>query len=121
VGITPLPRFGSPVSLQPPVGWLRYVRSAPLSIFFPAGCRICDRMLTEATRIPICNECLGSFQQILGTVCDKCDAPVENAPTENKHAFVCPRCTGPDHRNLAFDRVRSWSFYDGAMVQAIHS
>src|SRR5450631_2220152 len=44
---------------------------------------------------------------------------LENAPTENRRVFVCPRCTGPDHRNLAFDRVRSWSFYDGAMVQAI--
>ena len=76
-------------------------------------------MLTEATRIPICNECLGSFQQIPGTVCDKCGTPVENAPTENLRVFVCPRCTSPDHRSLAFDRVRSWSFYDGAMVQAI--
>lgn len=119
MGITPLPRFGSSVSLQPPAGWLRYVRSALLSVFFPAGCRICDRMLTEPTRIPICNECLGSFQQIHGTVCDKCGAPVENAPVENNRVFICPRCTSPDHRILAFDRVRFWSFYDGAMVQAI--
>jgi predicted amidophosphoribosyltransferase len=76
-------------------------------------------MLTEATRIPICNECLGSFQQIHGTVCDKCGIPVENAPVENNRVFICPRCTSPDHRSLAFDSVRSWSFYDGAMVQAI--
>jgi len=119
VGITPLPGFGSPVSLHPPAGWLHYVRSALLSIFFPAGCRICDRMLTEPTRLPICNECLGSSQLILGTVCDKCGNPVENAPTENKRVFVCPRGTGPDHRSLAFDRVCSWSFYDGAVVRAI--
>ena len=119
MGITPLPPFGSPISLQPPAGWLHYVRSALLSVFFPAGCRICDRLLTEPTRIPICNECLGSFQQILGTVCNKCGTPVENAPTENKRVFVCPRCTSPKHRSLAFDCVRSWSFYDGAMVQAI--
>jgi competence protein ComFC len=36
----------------------------------------------------------------------------------DRRVFVCPR-TSPDHRSLAFDRVRSWSFYDGAMVQAI--
>jgi predicted amidophosphoribosyltransferase len=59
------------------------------------------------------------FSAIIGTVCDKCGTPVENAPTENLRVFVCPRCTGPDHRSLAFDRVRSWSLYDGTMVQAI--
>ena len=111
-----------PVSVHPSASNLPRAgctTSAPLSVVFPAGCRICDRMLTEATRIPICNQCLGSFQQILGTVCDKCGTPVEGAPAENQRPFICPRCTNPDYRSLAFDRVRSWSFYDGAMVQAI--
>lgn len=119
MGNAPQSRSGLPASLKPPVGWLRDARAALLSVFFPAGCRICDRLLTEATRIPICNECLGSFEQILGIVCDKCGAPVESSPAENAHAFVCPRCTNPERRSLAFDRVRSWSFYDGAMVHAI--
>jgi hypothetical protein len=39
-------------------GALGYVRSALLSIVFPAGCRICEQLLTEATRIPVCNDCL---------------------------------------------------------------
>lgn len=119
---TLLPWELPPVSVHPSASNLPRAgctTSALLSVFFPAGCRICDRMLTEATRIPICNDCLGSFQQIPGTVCDKCRTPVESAPAENQRPFICPRCTNPDHRNLAFDRVRSWSFYDGAMVQAI--
>jgi ComF family protein len=45
-------------------GWLTNVRAALLSVIFPAGCRICERLLTGATRVPICEDCLGSFRPI---------------------------------------------------------
>jgi hypothetical protein len=50
-------------------GWLNTVRAALLSGVFPAGCRICEQLLTEATRIPIRNDCLGSFGLISRTIC----------------------------------------------------
>jgi len=53
------------------------VRAALLSVVFPAGCRICGQLLTEATHIPICNDCLGSFGPISGPICDKCGRPAD--------------------------------------------
>jgi hypothetical protein len=43
-------------------GWFAEARDAIVSVFFPAGCRICDKLLTLANRVPICEECLGSFE-----------------------------------------------------------
>jgi competence protein ComFC len=88
-------------------------------VVFPGGCRICEQLLTEATRIPICNDCLGSFRLISGTVCDKCGRPVEAAVIPGVEMFMCPRCANEDWGGYAFDRVRSWAVYEGALVRAI--
>jgi len=100
-------------------GWLTNVRAALLSVVFPAGCRICEQLLTGATRIPICNDCLGSFRPISGTVCEKCGRPVEGAARAEVETFVCPTCVDDEWGGYAFDRVRSWAVYEGALVHAI--
>ena len=100
-------------------GWLTNVRAALLSVVFPAGCRICEQLLTGATRIPICNDCLGSFRPINGTVCEKCGRPVEGATRAEVETFVCPTCVDDEWGGYAFDRVRSWAVYEGALVHAI--
>jgi ComF family protein len=107
---------GAPISSN---NWLAEVRAALLSVVFPAGCRICQQLLTEPSRIPICNKCLDSFEPIAATVCDICGSPVERALSEPRREFVCPICLKEKNQRHAFDRVRSWSFYDGAMVRAI--
>ena len=101
-----------------PTGWFANARAALLSVVFPAPCRICEQVLTEPTRIPICNACLDSFQPIAGRVCDVCGMPVEASNALEAAAFVCPLCKDPN-RTYAFDRMRSWSFYEGAVVRAI--
>jgi predicted amidophosphoribosyltransferase len=70
-------RANSPATREFIGGWLGKVRSALLSVVFPDGCRICEQLLTEATCIPICNDCLDSFGPITGTVCDKCGRPAK--------------------------------------------
>ena len=100
-------------------GWLNNVRAALLSVVFPAGCRICEQLLAEATRIPICNECLGSFEPIIGTVCDKCGRSIEGFANSDEDTFVCPTCANDEWGGYAFDRVRSWAVYEGALVRAI--
>ena len=90
-------------------GWLGNVRSALLSVVFPAGCRIGEQLLSEATRIPICNECLASFRAISSTACDKCGRPIEGADTSDAEAFVCPTCVNDEWGGYAFQRVRSWA------------
>jgi competence protein ComFC len=114
-----LPSALPPAGLDGPEGWWRTVSAALLSVVFPAPCRICEAMLTEPSRVPICNACLASFQPITGTICDICGTPVQSPPSNNAETFVCPICAIAGKRSYAFDRVRSWSFYDGAMVRAI--
>jgi predicted amidophosphoribosyltransferase len=99
--------------------WLSNVRAALLSVVFPAGCRICEQLLTEATRIPICNDCLGSFRPIKGAVCDKCGRPVEGVGGSAVEAFICPTCVNDEWGGYAFDRIRSWAIYEGTLVRAI--
>jgi Double zinc ribbon domain len=70
-------------------GWLGTVRAALLSVVFPAGCQICEQLLTEATRLPICRNCLDSFAPMTETVCDKCGRPVESDWTSDDEVFVC--------------------------------
>jgi hypothetical protein len=43
-------------------GWLAEASDAIVSVFFPARCRICDKLLTQASRVPLCEECLASFE-----------------------------------------------------------
>jgi competence protein ComFC len=112
-------RAKSPATREFIGGWLGNVRSALLSVVFPAGCRICEQLLTETTRIPICNDCLGSFGRITGTVCDKCGRPVEGAAKSELETFVCPTCANGQGRGYAFDLVKSWAVYKGTLVRAI--
>lgn len=100
-------------------GWFSGVRSALLSAVFPAGCRSCEQLLTEATRIPICNDCLSAFRAISDTVCDKCGRPIEGADTSDAEAFVCPTWGNDEWGGYAFERVRSWAVYEGVLVRAI--
>jgi predicted amidophosphoribosyltransferase len=90
-----------------------------LSVVFPAGCRICERLLSEANRIPICVDCISSFRPITGTVCDKCGRAVERAARSDAKTFVCLTCVNDEWGGYAFDRVRSWAIYEGALVRAI--
>lgn len=94
------------------------MRAALLSVVVPAGCRICEPLLTEATRIPICRNCL-AFAPMTATVCDKCGRPVESDWTSDDEVFVCPPCKNEAWGGYAFERVRSWAVYEGALVQAI--
>ena len=90
-----------------------------LSVVFPAGCGICERLLSEATRIPICNDCISSFGPITGTACDKCSRPVEGVAGCDAETFVRPTCVNDEWAGYAFDRVRSWVVYEAALVRAI--
>src|ERR1700722_3954807 len=105
---------------------------ALVSVFYPAGCSLCERLLTRATRVPICDECLTSFAALPAEVCEICGSPVAalfSAPVSDRGA---PSSLSPDpeHTNLsggiacqgrtyAFERVRSYAAYDGRLIRAI--
>ena len=108
-------------------GWLAEAGDAIVSVLFPAGCRLCQRLLMRASRVPICEECLASFAAMPGRVCEICGSPPETSflttprppettDTAEEDRLVCAACRVRAYR---FDRARSYATYDGALVRAI--
>jgi competence protein ComFC len=97
-------------------GMLAEVSDAVVSVFFPAGCRICDELLTSASRVPLCEGCLSSFQRVPGIVCNICGRPLPGLTRREGEPLLCPACR---ERTYAFERARSFAVYEGAVVRAI--
>lgn len=97
-------------------GWLAEVSDALVSVFFPAGCRICERMLPGASRIPICNVCLSSFVPVPGIACEVCGRPLPGLQQNPGQHLLCPACRD---KTYAFDCARSFAVYEGELLQAI--
>ena len=97
-------------------GWLAELGDAVVSVFFPAGCRICDRLLTTSSRVPICDGCLESFERIPNILCKVCGLPLPGLAGNPDHPLICPACLD---KTYAFDRARSFAVYQGTLVRAI--
>ncbi len=99
-------------------GWLAEIGDAVVSVFFPSGCRICERLLTSASRVPLCEECLASFERVSDVViCEVCGRPLPGlAQKDAEQLLPCPAC---QDRTDAFDRARSFAVYQNAVVRAI--
>jgi len=98
--------------------WLSEAGDALVSVFFPAGCRICNRILTTASRIPICTDCLNSFVPVPEVACKVCGRPLAafSPPASRDQALLCLACRD---KTYAFDCARSFALYEGALVKAI--
>jgi ComF family protein len=117
--------------------WLEVAGDAVVSVFYPAGCWLCDQLLTRATRLPICEDCLASFAALPLPVCDICGSPVVTpfalkalkpvAVATGQEASIasarfetrrlgCLSCLG---RTFAFERARSYAAYEGRLIRAI--
>lgn len=112
---------GSPLATVP--GWRRGVRGwlaeagdAVVSVFFPAGCRICDALLTSAGPVPICEGCLASFAAPPEKKCEICGQTLAWMTVREGEPRVCHAC---QQKAYAFERARSYGIYDGTLVRAI--
>ncbi len=103
-------------------GWLSGASDALVSVFFPAGCRLCERVLLRASTVPICEQCLGSFPALGGAGCERCGQPLATwslgsvETTGSVEGLLCPEC---QTRAYGFDRTRSYALYKGSLVPAI--
>src|SRR5579862_5975519 len=97
-------------------GWLAEAGDAVVSVFFPAGCRICDSLLVRASRVPFCQGCLSSFAAPREKSCEVCGQAVGSMAPSEEGALVCRVC---QQKTYAFERARSYGIYDGALVRAI--
>src|SRR5216684_2061477 len=87
-------------------GWLAEISDALVSVFFPSGCRICDTLLTSASRVPLCEECLSSFKRVPNIVCEVCGRPLPGLARKEGEPLLCPAC---QNRTYAFDRARRFA------------
>jgi ComF family protein len=103
---------------------LKSALGAVASVVFPAPCRICGRALVNASRVPICRECLDGFVRIAEPMCGCCGRPFffEAGPPPS----ALPDSSGPTPlcrlcrvKFYAFDRARSFAVYDDALIEAV--
>jgi ComF family protein len=96
-------------------GWLAEISDALVSVFFPAECRICEQLLTRASRMPICEECLASFVP-WPAGCEICGGLMPGFQAPEKGPAICRIC---QDKTYAFGRARSYAVYEDALVRAI--
>ena len=114
--------------------WFAGLADALAGVFLPAGCRLCERPLVRASRLPICDECLAGFETIGKEICQGCGLPLDAFPTESGEPVVAgPVIAGQFLAELAdekrcgpcrmgayhFDRARSLFCYQEGVVRAI--
>jgi ComF family protein len=103
--------------------WLVVAGDALASVFLPAGCRLCEQLLTRASRLPICADCLVSFSRIEGRICDLCGLPLDPISGmqtgEEPEARDPQLCIGCANETFHFDRARSFARYEEGLVRAI--
>jgi ComF family protein len=97
-------------------GWLAEISDAVVSLFFPAGCRICDKLLIHSSRVPICEECLDSFEAHYARSCEVCGQTIEWFAPKEGEPLLCYPC---QRKTYAFERARSYGAYDRPLVEAI--
>jgi predicted amidophosphoribosyltransferase len=95
---------------------LRVTGDAITSVFSLSGCRICDRLLVTASRIPVCEKCLSSFERLPAIVCETCGRPLPSYAEKASQSLLCPAC---QDKTYAFDRARSFAVYKNALARAI--
>ena len=97
-------------------GWLGHISDAVVSVFFPAGCRICGSVLTSASRVPLCEGCLSSFARVPGILCEVCGRPLPGFAKKEGESLLCPACRD---KTYCFERARSFALYESGVVRAI--
>lgn len=73
-------------------------------------------MLDTASRVPVCEKCLGSFTTIAGPLCTCCGRPFISPQAESAIANLCRLCRA---NTYSFAAARSFAAYDSPMVRAI--
>lgn len=96
--------------------FLKEAIGALTSVLFPAPCRICAQILLNATRVPICDDCLGSFEKIAEPMCQCCGRPFVSTVGGDAKQPLCRLCRASF---FAFDRARSFAIYNDPLFEAI--
>ena len=86
------------------------------SLVFSAPCRICGTVLNTSNRLPVCRNCLDSFQPLPRPLCRTCGRPFHSAVAATEAGPLCHLCRKGVY---GFDLARSFAVYNDSMVRAI--
>ena len=95
---------------------IRAAMDALVSVLLPAPCRICGEVLTTASVLPVCGECLSSLAPLRGPCCNLCGRPFASELASDAATPLCFACRRGVY---AFDRARSYGSYGDEMARAI--
>ena len=96
---------------------MRDTRDGLASIIFAAPCRLCETTLTGASRVPVCESCLGRVRQFEPLAfCDRCQLPLSLAAQSPDGVALCGPCRQGE---TVFERLRSFGAYDAELRQLI--
>ena len=96
--------------------WFAQVAGSVASVLFPGCCRLCDQLLVDARRVPVCDECLQSFLPLPPGACEICGQPGAFDPEFPKETAYCSDC---ERHRFAFALARSFGLYEGQLVHAV--
>jgi len=95
---------------------LRDAIDALSAVVFAAPCRVCHAPLLKLSRIPICEKCLESMEEIHGPVCQVCGRPNLYVDGASPEPSKCRLCRSDF---FSFNCARSYALYTGATASAI--
>lgn len=95
---------------------IRAAIDALVSVLFPAPCRICGDVLTNARLLPICGECLAALSPLKGPWCAICGRPFASLLASDSGTPLCFACRKGVY---GFDHARSYATYSDEMASAI--
>lgn len=95
---------------------VRAAAAGLFNTFFPGDCRLCGEPLSEISRLPVCQSCVGSIEPLAGAFCSICG--------ENLFAFAAsdaPSMCGMCRRAVPpFARVAAFGSYEGNLRGLLH-
>src|SRR5258708_8983568 len=91
-----------------PVRWLAEARDALAGILIPAPCRLCEKLLTHSSRIPVCEGCLYGFPRLPEKICASCGIPLPDMVAVPGEHVQCAACR---IGRYSFDSARRFALY----------
>lgn len=87
------------------------------SVLFPSDCRICQSPLIKASRLPVCEPCLGKIVPMEGLLCRVCGEKLLSAFVQGEDGPLCGLCrrVQPEFRCAV-----AYGAYDSGLRDLIH-
>ena len=109
---------------NPWVSWASGIAAGLFATLFPSDCRLCGLPLTNISRLPVCEDCLGAIRPIAGGLCAICGerlvsplafaAEGSSAEAGEVRCGLCRRLEPP------YIKATAYGSYESGLRELIH-